>query len=92
MFNFLHNYHILFLRRMNKIFNNLLVCLCIADLIFLLCNLAITPLAFGNFNSITTTIHPYVECGSHIMLAISIFLTISITIERYQVSIFINIF
>ena len=75
---------------MRNIFNNLLACLCIADLMFLVCNLLLAPLAFGNFNHIIMSILPFAECGSHIMFAISIFLIISITIERYQVS--FNIF
>ena len=30
-------------------------------------------------------IRPFVDCGSHVTLSISIFLTIAIAIERYQV-------
>ena len=37
-------------------------------------------------------ITPYAECGSHISLSVSIFLTISIAIERYQAVCFAHLY
>ena len=76
---------------MHNIFNHLLAGLCIADLIFLLCNLLVVPIALGRDDHVFTVIHPIAECGCHISLAVSIFLTVSITIERFQVIILIKI-
>ena len=73
---------------MSSVFHHLLVGLCIGDLIFLLCNLLVTPIAFGVENSILNLLYIVAECGCHISLSVSIFLTVSITIERFQVLIF----
>ena len=76
-------------RQMKNFFHHLLACLCLADLCFLICNILVSPLAFGILHPLIIFLHPIAECGSHIMLSISIFLTVSITIERYQVFIII---
>ena len=76
---------------MKNFFHHLLACLCLADLCFLICNILVSPLAFGILHPPLTFLHPIAECGCHIMLSISIFLTVSITIERYQVFIIIII-
>ena len=70
---------------MHNIFNHLLTGLCLSDLIFLLCNLLVVPIALGRNDLILLMINPIAECGCHISLAVSIFLTVSITIERFQV-------
>ena len=79
-------------RQMKHFFHHLLACLCLADLCFLICNILVSPLAFGILHPLIICLHPIAECGSHIMLSISIFLTVSITIERYQVFIIIFTF
>ena len=76
-------------RQMKHFFHHLLAWLCLADLCFLICNILVSPLAFGILHPLIICLHPIAECGSHIMLSISIFLTVSITIERYQVFIII---
>ena len=70
---------------MENFFHHLLACLCIADIGFLICNLLVAPLAFGIHTPVITFMFPIAECGSHLMLSISVFLTVCITIERYQV-------
>ena len=69
---------------MSSIFNHLLASLCVADLVFLLSNLLVAPIAFGFIHNYDI-IYPIAECFSHISLAAGIFLTISISLERYQV-------
>ena len=71
---------------MHNIFNHLLAGLCIADLIFLLSNLLVIPIALGRNEHILTVIYPIAECLCHISLAVSIFLTVSISLERFQVT------
>ena len=48
---------------MHNIFNHLLASLCIGDLLFLLCNLLLVPIAFGVDNAVTKVIYPIAECG-----------------------------
>ena len=79
------NYDIFHHRPMHNIFNHLLAGLCLGDLIFLLCNLLVVPIAFGRDDYIFNLINPIAECGCHLSLAVSIFLTVSITVERFQV-------
>ena len=52
-----------FFRPMHNIFNHLLACLCVGDILFLLCNLALVPIAFGVENDFTKWIYPVAECG-----------------------------
>ena len=73
---------------MRSIFNHLLAGLCVGDLLFLLCNLLVVPIAFERTNSVLNLLYLVAECGCHISLSVSIFLTISITIERFQVLLF----
>ena len=48
---------------MHNIFNHLLASLCIGDLLFLLCNLLLVPIALGVDNAATKVIYPVAECG-----------------------------
>ena len=48
IFNHLH-----FCREMHNVFNLLLASLCVADSMFLLCNIAIAPVAFGRMDLLT---------------------------------------
>ena len=75
-----------FPRPMHNIFNHLLVGLCLGDLLFLVCNLLVVPIALGRDDPVLDLLHLLAECGCHISLTISIFLTISITVERFQVT------
>ena len=72
-------------KNMASVFNHLLVCLCLADLVFLLSNLLMSPVAMGQYTGIFMDVYRVSECVSHVSLATSIFLTVSISIERYQV-------
>ena len=71
---------------MQNIFNHLLVGLCLGDLLFLVCNLLVVPIALGRDDPVLDLLHLLAECGCHISLTVSIFLTISITVERFQVT------
>ena len=75
-------------RPMQNIFNHLLAGLCAGDLFFLLCNLLVVPIAFGREDSVFDLLYLVAECGSHVSLSVTIFLTVSITIERFQVRLF----
>ena len=95
IFNHLH-----FCREMHNVFNLLLASLCVADSMFLLCNIAIAPVAFGRMDLLTpgdgdiltmlvmlsfAVLYTSLECGVYVSLASSIFITVSLTFERFQV-------
>ncbi|XP_023330165.1 FMRFamide receptor [Eurytemora carolleeae] len=69
-------------RSMINVFHHLLAFLCLADLLFILTNLAMAPSAFNS--KLFRSMSAYSECGCHFALAASVFITVSITIERYQ--------
>ena len=70
---------------MSSMFHNLLLFLCMADLVFLLSSLAMSPIALQYYNLYPSyTYHAY-ECVCHVTLAVSVWITASITIERHQV-------
>ena len=71
-------------RSMSNLFNHLLSCLCIADIISLISNLLVLPLYFGFNNSFMNFVFPFLESSCHVALSVSIFLIITITIERWQ--------
>ena len=71
---------------MSNVFNHMLICLCSADSIFLLCNLLALPFHFGLHYSIIDSIYPFVESCCHFTFSASIFLIIAITLERWQAS------
>ena len=75
-----------FLRPRDNIYNLLLFCLSFSDLLFVIFNMIVIPVSFGYINTILHSILPIAECFSHISLTCSIFFTISISIERFQVS------
>ena len=52
-----------FFRSMHNIFNHLLASLCVADLLFILFNLLLVPIAFGLDNAFTKFIFTFAECG-----------------------------
>ncbi|XP_023346074.1 FMRFamide receptor isoform X2 [Eurytemora carolleeae] len=74
-------------RSMSSMFNNLLACLCGADILFLVTNVLLAPVNLG-LAYIDTGVYgylfPWVESCSHFSLSLSIFLIVSITVERYQ--------
>ena len=76
---------------MRSVFHHLLAGLCIGDLLFLLCNLLVVPIAFGVENAILDLLYLVAECCCHISLSVSIFLTVSISVERFQVIVFLII-
>ena len=86
---------------MHNVFNLLLASLCVADSMFLLCNIAIAPVAFGRMDLLTpgdreivmilvmmffAVLYTSLECGVYVSLASSIFITVSLTFERFQVT------
>ena len=78
---------------MSSMFNKLLFFLCLADLVFLLSSLAMSPVALQYYSIYPVVVYNMFECLCHVSLAVSVFLTTSITIERHQarISIFILI-
>ena len=73
---------------MSNVFNHLQSFLCLADILFLLSNLLTLPFNFGLNSRITNFIFPFAESCCHFAYNASIFLIISITIERWQVRLF----
>ena len=86
---------------MNNLFNRLLSCLCIADILFLVSNLLVIPFHFGLkvlckvmlqlLPSLCTVqaahlsfLFPILESTCHFSLSASIFMIMTITIERWQ--------
>ena len=72
-------------KNMVSVFNHLLACLCLADMAFLASNLMMSPVALGHYTGIFMQAYHVSECICHVSLATSIFITVSISIERYQV-------
>ena len=70
---------------MSSMFNKLLLSLCLADLVFLLSSLAMSPIALQYYNLYPLQAYHVAECLCHLSLAVSVFLTASISIERHQV-------
>ena len=70
---------------MSSMFNKLLLSLCLADLVFLLSSLAMSPIALQYYTLYPLPVYHAAECLCHVSLAVSVFLTASISIERHQV-------
>ena len=70
---------------MSSIFNKLLLSLCLADLVFLLSSLAMSPIALQYYTLYPVPAYHAAECLCHLSLAVSVFLTATISIERHQV-------
>ena len=75
-------------KEMSSMFNKLLLFLCLADLVFLLSSLGMSPIALQIYGIYPVWVYNMFECLCHVTLAISVFLTTSITIERHQASIY----
>jgi len=71
-------------RSMANLFNQLLSCLCIADILFLISNLLVLPFHFGLDNRFFSFVFPFFESSCHFSLSASIFLIMNITVERWQ--------
>ena len=85
---------------MASVFHHLLAALCFADLIFLFSLVIVSPVFISTLTIIPVDtdlqvalgvsgfplwLYHLAECFCHLGLAASVFLTIAITIERYQV-------
>ena len=70
---------------MSSMFNKLLLSLCLADLVFLLSSLAMSPVALKYYTLYPLQAYHAMECLCHFSLAVSSFLTATISIERHQV-------
>ena len=69
---------------MRNVFNNLMIFLCVADLMVIISSLSYSfqhlhPL----LQSVTEPLLQLSDCLSHVSVTISVFMTISITLERY---------
>ena len=69
---------------MSTVFNKLLIFLCLADLLFLLCTFVIS-LQVTLEVALPTSLYLVLECLCHLALSTSVFMTASATIERHQV-------
>ena len=70
---------------MSTVFNTLLIFLCLADLLFLLCSFVIS-LEVTLEISLPSTVYLVLQCLSHLALTTSVLMTASCTIERHQVT------
>ena len=70
-------------RSMASVFNHLLLALCLSDLVFLLSNLAMSPMVLHYLAYPADLFHAS-ECVCHMALATSIFLTSMLSMERHQ--------
>ena len=68
---------------MHNVFNHLLVSLCLADLLVILTNLALAAKAVYPESSLLSQLAPWTDGLCHIGVSCSVFLTMSITVERY---------
>ena len=68
---------------MVSVFNHLLLALCLSDLVFLLSNLAMSPMVL-HFHSYPADLYHTSECVCHMALATSIFLTSMLSMERHH--------
>lgn len=68
---------------MASVFHHLLAALCVADLLFLISLVVVSPVALG-VAGYPLLVYHIAECCCHLGLAASVFLTIAITLERYQ--------
>ena len=69
---------------MRNVFNNLMIFLCVADLMVIISSLSYSfqhlhPL----LEDVTEPLLQLSDCLSHVSVTISVFMTISITLERY---------
>jgi hypothetical protein len=71
-------------RSVSTVFNHLLSCLCLADLLLLSGILLEAPLALGYQVKLLYSIWPVLHSLYHTTLTITIFCTLAITTERYQ--------
>ena len=72
-------------RVMSSMFNKLLLSLCLADLVFLLSSLAMSPIALQYYTLYPLQVYHAAECLCHVSLAVSVFLPATLSIERHQV-------
>ena len=68
---------------MHNVFNHLLVSLCLADLLVILTNLALALRTLNPGSSLLYQLAPWTDGLCHIGVSCSVFLTVSITLERY---------
>ena len=71
---------------MKNIFNHLLAVLCMADLLFILSNLVLAPSSLGE--EMNGIVFRTAQCVGQVSLTFSIFMTLALTIDRYQVTIY----
>ena len=69
---------------MRNIFNYLLAVLCLADLTFILSNLILAPASLGS--KMNEIVFKTAQCFCQVSLTFSIFMTLALTIDRYQVA------
>ena len=67
-----------------NVFNQLLVSLCSADILVIVTGLVTTVKIFYPHSQTLHTIAPWSDGLCHISLSASVFLVVSITVERYQ--------
>ena len=68
---------------MRNIFNTLLVLLCMADILVILTILMLSARSLVNQNHLLDILFPLSEGLCHVAISASIFMTVTITVERY---------
>ena len=68
---------------MSNLFNKLLVILCMVDLLVILSTLILAGKTLFPKNYILNMLTPWCDCLCHIAISASVFMTITITVERY---------
>ena len=69
---------------MKNIFNHLLAVLCLADLVFIMSNLVLVPSSLGR--EMNEIFFKTAQCVCQVSLTFSIFMTLALTVDRFQVT------
>ena len=70
-------------KTMRNVFNNLMIVLCVADLLVIISSLPYSLKHLNLFRSIVDPLLHLSDCLSHVAVSISVFMTICITLERH---------
>ena len=71
---------------MKNVFNFLLAVLCCADILFILSNVLLVAVALGH--QVPRCYHQFAQCLCQVSLSFSIFMIITLTIDRHKVTVY----
>ena len=69
---------------MKNVFNHMMMALCIVDLFVIITNISVAAMALNPKSQVFLKIQPWSDAICHVAFSASVFLTISLTIERYS--------